>query len=292
MESKINLVYWSERNFGDALSPLLIEEFSVLKTQLKHAYKSKIRRFFKAVLKLSTKEFNTILFPWQENVLGVGSVICSGNAQSSVWGSGFMNDAGKVEGKTVLAVRGPLTAERLVKQGFPKCETYGDPALLLPLWLPPAATKKHKIGIVPHWKETDLFLERYEHDFMVVDLRTRDVKRVVQEITSCDYILSTSLHGLIVAHAYNIPALWIKEGYIETDGFKFADYLSSVGIPVYEGFEVGADLANPENYFKELLVNHPDKSLPLLPLEALQKGLLKVAPFPLKTKYLNMIKTQ
>ena len=46
-------------------------------------------------------------------------------------------------------------------------------------------------------------------------------------------IFSTSLHGLIISHAYGIPAIWIKAGNIGTDGFKFKDYFSSVNIPYY-----------------------------------------------------------
>lgn len=285
MRKKINLVYWSEENFGDALSPVLVEELSGLKTQLKHAYKSKFRRFIKSILYVSPREFSTILFPWNHNILGVGSVICCGNKRSKVWGSGFMSDAGEFKGGKIFAVRGPGTAKRLENQGYPKCRVYGDPALLLPLWKQPVNVRKHKLGIVPHWKESESFLKKYGSKHKIIDLRTRDINRVIEEMTSCDYILSTSLHGVIVAHAYDIPALWIKEGYIETDGFKFADYFNSVGIPNYVGFGEVETLLAQESNWMQLFDTHREKAKMHFSLQEIQRKLLKAAPFPLRDKY-------
>lgn len=289
MSKKINLVYWNEDNFGDALSPVLVEELSGLKTQLKHAYKNRLRIFLKAVILLSFRELSTLLLPWQTNILGVGSIITCGNKKSKVWGSGFMSDRGRMRGGEVFAVRGPLTAQRITEQGLEKCDTYGDPALLLPLWLKPSAIKKYKLGIVPHWKETVMFIEKYRNSYKVIDLRTKDVKRIVEEITSCDYILSTSLHGLVVAHAYNIPALWIKEGYIETDGFKFTDYFSSVDIPLYSGF-LNTDLllAKEQNWLNLFKFNR-EKSLIQVSINEIHRGLLKATPFPLREKYRKIL---
>jgi|GEM_PF-262323 len=286
----IHLVYWSEPNFGDALSPLLVEELSGRPASMKAAYIRPLRRFVKAILYVSAREMRSILFPWQSNVVGVGSVITCGNKRSKVWGSGFMSDHGHFRGGDVLAVRGPLTAAKLVAQGFPSCKVFGDPALLLPLWLPGAGKTSSRVGIVPHWKETGDFLADYGADYRVIDLRSRDVRQVVDQITSCEYILSTSLHGLVVAHAYGIPALWIKKGYIETDGFKFSDYFQSVGITPYEGFACIEEMLKG-NQWEDFFRRYADQALPSVDLEQLQKALLSVAPFPLKRKYKQFIHT-
>jgi hypothetical protein len=67
---------------------------------------------------------------------------------------------------------------------------------------------------------------------MVIDL-CQTVEKVVADITSCDCIFSSSLHGLIVAHAYGIPAVWIRPGGpIMGDDVKFHDYFASVGTRV------------------------------------------------------------
>jgi len=286
----INLVYWSENNFGDALSPLLVEELSGEKTRLKGAYIKKLRRLVKGIIYISPKIISAILFPWQSNVLGVGSIITCGNARSKVWGSGFMNSDGKFNGGEIFAVRGPHTAERLVEQGYQKCSVFGDPALLLPLWLNPAKNRQHKLGIVPHWKETEEFISKYGKDYKVIDLRTKDIERVVEQITSCEYILSTSLHGIIVAHAYNIPSLWIQRGYIETDGFKFADYFSSVGIDPYKGFENIDEILKSEQGWVKLFKSHAGQSVSQVSLREMQIKLLGAAPFPLKEKYQRLTK--
>src|SRR5690606_26837914 len=180
--------------------------------------------------------------------------------------------------------------EKLRKEGFPGTNIYGDPALLLPLWLNPQVEKLHKLGIIPHWKETDYFIENYGSKYHIIDLRTRDIEKVVNEICACEYVLSTSLHGIIVAQAYRIPALWIKKGYIDTDGFKFHDYFSSVEIPFYDGFENLEQILHEENYWKQLFQDNMDKAHINNSLEDIQSNLLKVVPFLLTEKYKEYIK--
>jgi pyruvyltransferase len=58
-----------------------------------------------------------------------------------------------------------------------------------------------------------------------------DWRDVVNEILSCEYIISSSLHGLIVSEAYSIPNLWIKvSDKIRGGEFKYQDYFQSIGI--------------------------------------------------------------
>ncbi|MFW8205226.1 hypothetical protein ACOIC8_27960, partial [Klebsiella pneumoniae] len=97
-----------------------------------------------------------------------------------------------------------------------------------------------------HLKDYDYFKNKYRSNknIKVIDLKTKDIEFVVDEIISCEYILSTSLHGVIVAQAYDIPTLWIKHNDINTDGIKFYDYFDSVGIKPYDGFEDYESLIN------------------------------------------------
>ena len=46
----------------------------------------------------------------------------------------------------------------------------------------------------------------------------------------CDFILSTSLHGVIIADTYSVPNIWCEFTYrVEENGLKFRDYYLSVG---------------------------------------------------------------
>ena len=187
-------------------------------------------------------------------------------------------------GGKVCAVRGELSERKIMIAGGSACGVYGDPALLLPLIYNPDVNKKHKTGIVPHWLETDDFSADF-HDCHIIDLRTEDAEAVIEDILSCERVLSSSLHGLIVAHAYGIPALWVKRGYIDTDGFKFMDYFSSVGIEPYNGFDNLSDILNSEDGVESLFIRESSKVLPLRSLKEIRRRLLDAAPFPLKRKY-------
>ena len=81
--------------------------------------------------------------------------------------------------------------------------------------LPPPKKKKNvkniQIGIVPHFSEVDYFIKQYGLKYTVIDLRTFEVEKVIDEINSCQYVLSSSLHGIIVAHAYHIRVFGFKK---------------------------------------------------------------------------------
>lgn len=289
MKTKIKLIYWNKPNFGDILSPYIINQLSQQEVLHKNFYRGSwgaIKSFIKCIVTLQLKRTVHINYPFDKNILGIGSIISLGNKNSIVWGSGFMNENEIFRGGQIFAVRGKLTNNKLINQGYRGCNVFGDPALLVPLLISPNNKQLYEIGIIPHIKETEYFKAQYSHLYKIIDLRSFDVKKIIQEITSCKYILSTSLHGIIVSHAYNIPALWIKHGYIDTDGFKFKDYFSSVNIPEYEGF-TNIDSLLTQNQWKNLFNNHSQQSLPNIDIKIIQNQLLKVAPFPIKFKNLR-----
>lgn len=195
-----------------------------------------------------------------------------------------MNQDEHIKGGKILAVRGRLTNEKIINDGYKGCDVFGDPALLLPLIVKPAKHKIYDLAIIPHWKEYDYFKNKYGERYKILDIRTKDVEHFVKELTSCKYILSTSLHGIILSHAYNIPALWIKHGYIDTDGFKFYDYFSSVDIPFYNGYEYFDQYLKDDNW-RNLFDEHTTSSLPQTDITLIQKSLLNVAPFHVQDKY-------
>lgn len=279
----IPLVYWNVPNFGDLLSPYIVARLS--KQEVKHRECYRGLRYvcletIKRITRYVPKSLYSINSPLQCNLLGVGSIISWGNGNSIVWGSGFMNSADGFKGeKAIYAVRGKYTDQKLQAMGFEGCNVYGDPALLLPLLIDGADSKKHTIGLVPHITETDYFIKHFSDKIKVIDLRTNDIEKVVSEITSCERILSTSLHGIITAHAYGIQALWIKKHFINTDGFKFKDYFSSVGITEYDGITGFEDLIGDKQKCLQLFDDYKNASLPTEDLSVIRQNLLNAAPF-------------
>ena len=69
-------------------------------------------------------------------------------------------------------------------------------------------------------------------------MKTGDIEKLVDDILSCEVILSSSLHGIIFAHAYGVPAYHVQfTDFFKNGNFKFADYYSSfLGKVVYKKF--------------------------------------------------------
>jgi pyruvyltransferase len=151
-----------------------------------------------------------------------------------VWGSGFIDSQSslKVKPRRVCAVRGPLTREKLLGLGIDCPSVYGDPALLYPRYYRPASTKTFALGIVPHIRDqASPLLDRLRvHPSVIMIDITSGIDEVVDRVNQCRMIASSSLHGLIIADAYGIPSSWIRiSSSMKGDGFKFRDYLASVG---------------------------------------------------------------
>ena len=106
-------------------------------------------------------------------------------------------------------MRGPLTRSRLLDVGIDCPPVYGDPALLVPLYYWPEVEKTHDVGIVIRhsehlWRDLD-----QDDSVKVIDFGSSDIETVLREILSCRRIISSSLHGLVIADAYGIPNAWL-----------------------------------------------------------------------------------
>lgn len=199
-------VWWwnKNNNYGDILTPLLFEKFNipyVFEASYKHA-----------------------------NILCTGSIASKARKHTTVLGSGFIDSNDKVEPfANYKFVRGPRTRNKILNKNGYCPAVYGDPALILPLIID-EAKKKHDIGFVPHYTEYNEIKKLYPNEF-VINLITNNPIKTTKEITSCRKIISSSLHGLIVANAYGIPASWVKfSNKLVGDDFKFYDYFESINI--------------------------------------------------------------
>jgi hypothetical protein len=83
------------------------------------------------------------------------------------------------------------------------------------------------MGVVPHWQDHGLRV-RYPSAYHV-DVG-RPVMEVVRGIASCEMIVASSLHGIIVADAFGIPRRWEPHPEVQGGGFKFHDHASALGM--------------------------------------------------------------
>lgn len=161
----------------------------------------------------------------RRHMVGVGSILSHATASSVVWGAGIGNMADDINpAADVRLVRGPLSAARFLMGGGKKIERYGDPALLCPR-LFGEFEKQHDLGFVPHYIDQSHWAGIAGAKYInVLD----PPEKVVADIASCRAVVSSSLHGLIVADAYGIPAGWLFSPRVLGDGTKFADHFMAV----------------------------------------------------------------
>lgn len=206
----------------------------------------------------------------------IGSVITMNDLSNTIiWGSGVLSSKFSLCNLPVgvYAVRGPLSRDYLIERGIQCPEVYGDPALLLPEIYNPSPPKKYKIGIIAHYLDhrsevLKKILENNSEDIVFLDVTNYGKwQNFIDTIKSCDCILSSSLHGLIVSDAYNVPNRWVEFDFkMDDSGFKFRDYFSSVGRNLEQAFVLRANMQIEElrslcenyqsiNFDKERLFN-------------------------------------
>jgi len=203
--SSETLFWWrrddSTRNFGDELSPLIVERI--------------VGRKISASSSADTGR-----------LLAIGSILHYAKNGDIVWGSGVNGKIKRVTATTldVRAVRGPLTRKFLMEQGIKCPEIYGDPALLLPLLFPELKpVPVEDFIVIPNLNE----IEEYQGLPHLV-LPTDDCFQIIQKILGAKLVISGALHGIIVAEAFGIPAVHLRITNKEPL-FKYQDYYLGTG---------------------------------------------------------------
>ena len=196
-------------NIGDTLTPVVFEyiknKYSLVEKKLKQ-----------------TTHLNMI-----------GSIIAFKKYDAVIWGSGILNEDFERKIKfnakhvkyDIRAVRGPLTRDILIRCGYECPNVFGDPAILMPLiYKPKNKIKKYKISIIKHYRD-DTEIPNGLHEISVV---TADYKYFIDELCASELVVSSSLHGLIIAESFGIPTIWYNPQGRGT--FKYKDWYLSIGI--------------------------------------------------------------
>jgi pyruvyltransferase len=167
-------------------------------------------------------------------ILGTGSILHFAKEKDVVWGSG-------INGKhpwprdyafhslDIRSIRGPLTRMVLKSFGIEAPAIYGDPGLLFARFFP--EFQKNPIReylIIIHSSEEN----RVPRQDNIV-FSTDPWSFIIQKITESKFVISTSLHGLVIAESFGIPARLLRMTQNEPL-FKFADYYLGTGRPEFQ----------------------------------------------------------
>lgn len=205
----------AQRNFGDFLSPLLVEMLSGKAVRYAPVHKADMM----AIGSILPRERKARRFGWPRRL--------------HVWGTGTDAEDRHFSGRHYYhALRGQKSLEQV--EGLHVRPALGDPGLLAAAWWEGRGhvTKRYRIGLIPHYVDQQHPLLQQAACLPGVQLIDVfwPVAEVLRAIQACDFVLSSSLHGLIVADAFGVPNRRLRlSGGLISD-FKFIDYYSAFGL--------------------------------------------------------------
>ncbi|MFA0448936.1 polysaccharide pyruvyl transferase family protein [Vibrio breoganii] len=221
--------YTKKKNVGDLLHLTILREYKNLGVR-----KPPLLRYFK-------------------HYLIVGSILEHMNENSIVLGSG-VNDINKIDNIKKLgdirALRGHKTKSLIEDKFSIELDIpLGDFGLLLPRVYQPKEPikKKYKFGLVLHYVDVNHKIKSNVEKMggRIISVEN-DPEKFVDQILSCENILSSSMHGVILSDAYSIPnKRIILSGNIVGADFKFEDYYSTTvnsnqsGIDLSDHYSIG-----------------------------------------------------
>lgn len=233
----VKVCYSVRNNIGDSINPLIIENIIGYKVQ--HAewnecdtsgIGSGLRRFF-----MRKRDVFASREGFRKKLTGAMTF-----RTCQLWSAGFIRYCEDKEiplrrHLQVASVRGELSRRRLEQiLGKPIDCTLGDAGLLASELLKEKTNKKYRLGIIAHQreigeKEWDELQDSIPNSILL-DVRA-DPMETLRKMSECDCIISSSLHGLIIADSFGIPnQRVVLTDRLAGDGFKFDDYYSSFGI--------------------------------------------------------------
>ncbi len=158
-----------------------------------------------------------------------------------IWGTGFISYKKEDQplykkNTTFCAVRGQLSKDRIAKLTGRNMDdvVMGDAGILAAYLLDKKPEKKYEVGVIAHFKEKDeqifkVLADRFPNS-IIIDVQDTPYN-VTYKIAECKTIISSSLHGLIIADSLRVPNIHlVVTNNLLGDGFKFDDYYSAYGL--------------------------------------------------------------
>lgn len=231
-KKELKVYYAKVNNMGDNLNSVIIEKcfgYNVLRSSYVNATISGIGSCLGELTYDNNKKKNLKKF--------ISSIFFP---KIYVWGTGFLeyeNTPRKFFKKNTIisAVRGELTKKRVEKMlGIELSVPMADAGILASYLLDEMPEKEYDVGIIAHFREKDhpkfAELTKKFKKSIFIDVQD-DPINVTKKIAKCGVILSSSLHGIIIADSLNIPNKHIVvTDKLLGDGYKFDDYYSAYGL--------------------------------------------------------------
>jgi len=227
-DNTINIYNKENQNFGDGVNKVFWEK--IIKNKIKYD-------------------------KYKEHYITTGSIMCFVNDNSIIFGTGFISKNANLGGdkficknknyvnnlKNIICVRGPLSRNKFLEYGYKCPENYGDPLILMPcIYNNIRLINDNIVGIIPHFddrknKNVTLLkndLEQKNFKVVLIDIAVGDdYKKLIDKINSCNYIISSSLHGVIMGLVYKKKTIFIEfSKNVIGNGFKFNDFFESLNI--------------------------------------------------------------
>ncbi|NSW52538.1 MAG: polysaccharide pyruvyl transferase family protein [Anaerolineae bacterium] len=219
-----------------------------------------------------------LMDPKESQALVCGSLLqrVDESYRGYVLGTGFLHDGPDVNlpHAHILAVRGVLTRNRIhASMDTP----LGDPGLLMCRFASKQSNPRHAAGFIPHFSDKNdpgiqQWLDRHQENVLSIDIQQHP-RAVVRQMQQCNIIVSSSLHGVIFAHALNIPAVWFELPQKSGDReYKFTDYFSAFDmLAVHQVFDRSLSLSQLEK-----LAVKPEMDQVRLIADQLEKAFLQM----------------
>jgi len=280
-----HIIPWGA-NFGDELGPAIVKR--ILQRKYPKCSVEEVR-----VMNLNKRvDFN---HSGSICLFTVGSVFFLTRDNDHFWGTGNGDVSAKFckmyKNMTYYSVRGPKTAEVITKRcdlekinrpllgsslvpaefGF---DAAGDPGFLVPFIYPEykydATNASLDHCIIPHYFDRNKKFLKTIPKQQVLTVQ-QSWQSMVQKMLQCKFVISSSLHGVILAEAFGIPAGWLIQG-SRVGTFKFKDYFSSFGT---------GRTWNASTSLADALQAGPPPILPLEVREAYADRIMKTFPYHL-----------
>ena len=245
-DKKLVLSWWENPypgNYGDWLTPFIFSYYTTNKI------------IFQS---LTSRAHN-------KHIVSLGSVGRFIKPESVVVGTGVSSFKYALQPKAdYVSVRGPHTADLLLRSGGPKVESFGDPGVLLSRIVPVKRGKTNgRTAFIRHHThvQAPINLPANFDELSVLLSHPDDVIAFINKLNEYENVVTSAMHVMITCQSYGIPCALVSfkgfEEYVHGDGIKYSDYALGAGVEVLDpvAIDPNLDMAEISPLIKQIQIS-------------------------------------